>query len=152
VGLEDATALLAGLDQPAQPLASLGLVAGLAKVARGELSRDQFLAQNGHRGAQEFELSAPRLAEDRTWIDRQLAEMAHASLGVDALLANRRQAYHAAALRLSNVPRERSPAAAKDRRERPAGPSARGDPFRAGACHCSAARLGFAGWRDDPVG
>ncbi len=112
VGMEDATALLVGLDQPAQPLASLGLVAGLAKVAQGGMSRDEFLAQNGHRGAQEFELSAPRLAEDFTWIDRQLAEMAWEAMEVG--LAHKRQRYDAAVQRLE----QRYPKAARRLRQR----------------------------------
>ncbi|TWP46490.1 pyruvate, phosphate dikinase [Lentzea tibetensis] len=69
VGEEDAITLLTGLGE----LASLGPLIGLAELRRGELDRDAFLRTWGHRGPDEFEVSAPRPGEDPRWVDRQLA-------------------------------------------------------------------------------
>jgi pyruvate,water dikinase len=93
VGSADTHALLSGLNAGG-PLASLGPVLGLWQVSQGQLSRADFLAQYGHRGAHEFELSAPRPAEDPGWLEAQLAT--NAQVDVPALLA-KQQAQHAAA-------------------------------------------------------
>ena len=75
VGEGDATALLTGLHDESGELASLGPVLGLARLRRGDLDRDTYVRTWGHRCADEFELSAPRPAEDPAWIDRQLADV-----------------------------------------------------------------------------
>jgi hypothetical protein len=41
----------------------------------------------GHRGPHELEVSAPRPAEDLDWIERQLAGLAQAKEGAEALIA-----------------------------------------------------------------
>ena len=56
-------------NMPPRTLASLGLVLGLWQVSQGQLSRADFLVQYGHRGAHEFELSAPRPVEEPAWLD-----------------------------------------------------------------------------------
>jgi phenylalanyl-tRNA synthetase alpha chain len=72
-GQDDASALLSGVSSGSELLASLGPVVGLAQVAHGELDRQTFLRQYGHRGPHEAEVSAPRPAEDPAWLDAQLA-------------------------------------------------------------------------------
>ena len=47
---------------------------GLLKVGRGEMSRKAYVREYGHRGPHEMELSLPRPAEDRAWLDRELEE------------------------------------------------------------------------------
>ncbi|HSR34453.1 MAG TPA: PEP/pyruvate-binding domain-containing protein, partial [Anaerolineae bacterium] len=75
VGEVDANALLlhmghnADLGSVSGFLASLGPAMGVAKVARGEMSREDYLERFGHRGPEECELSAPRPYEDRDWLD-----------------------------------------------------------------------------------
>ncbi|MEW5869819.1 MAG: PEP-utilizing enzyme [Chloroflexota bacterium] len=105
VGEDDADALISGLSSPSETLASLGLVLGLSRLARGQITRQAYLEQNGHRGPQEFEVSAPRLGEDPAWLERQLAEFEQAPVDVDAMLAQQRAASQAASQRL----RERQP-------------------------------------------
>ncbi|HME65318.1 MAG TPA: PEP/pyruvate-binding domain-containing protein, partial [Streptosporangiaceae bacterium] len=75
VGEADSALLLSGQQSGGTPLASLGPVTGLARLARGEIDRDTFVRLYGHRSAHEVELSIPRPAEDPGWIDDQLAAL-----------------------------------------------------------------------------
>jgi phosphohistidine swiveling domain-containing protein len=102
VGEADANALLLHLGHDAHLgddsgfLASLGPVVGVAKVARGEISREEYLEQYGHRGPQDCELSVPPPIEDPAWLDQQLKQFARSPVDVDALLARRRAEFDAA--------------------------------------------------------
>ncbi|MEZ4674415.1 MAG: PEP/pyruvate-binding domain-containing protein [Caldilineaceae bacterium] len=98
VGAEDANTLLSNLRNGSE-LASLGPVTGIAKVRRGEMSRADYLAQYGHRGPHEFELSIPHPAEDPTWLEAQLADDATTALDADGLLARQEAAFEAAKVR-----------------------------------------------------
>lgn len=100
VGPDDADALISGLSSDSELLASLGPLVGLSQVARGEVTRRAYLEQHGHRGSHEFEFSIPRPAEDPTWLDRQLAGLEAAPVGVETLLAQRRTEVEAAWMRL----------------------------------------------------
>ncbi len=93
-GAADANALLSNLH--AGDLASLGPLLGLCKVARGEMSRQEYVAQYGHRGAHELELSIPRPAKDPHWLEQELAQFASSGVDVEALLAKQRAEYDAA--------------------------------------------------------
>jgi pyruvate,water dikinase len=95
MGSTDAEAMLTGVDAEGG-LASLGLLVGLTRLARGEITRDGFAREYGHRGPHECELSAPRPGEDPGWIDAQLAGLHDLQLGTEALLARQRQAREAA--------------------------------------------------------
>jgi pyruvate,water dikinase len=116
-GEADANALLTGLGTPAGPLASLGPVVGLDRLARGEIDRDDFVRQWGHRCPDEFEISRPRPAEDPGWIDRELAGIRAAGTDVRALLARQAQAREAAVERF----RSRRPHRVRALRRRLAG-------------------------------
>ena len=102
VGESDANTLLSNLsDSPDMRgssglLASLGPVVGLSRITHGEMSRQAYLEQYGHRGPHEMELSIPRPAEDPGWLDRQLAEFNASPVDVDALLAKQRAEFEAA--------------------------------------------------------
>ncbi|CCH31455.1 PEP/pyruvate-binding domain-containing protein [Actinosynnema sp. NPDC047251] len=74
VGERDATALLTGAHGTSGELASLGPLLALSRLRRGELDRESYLRDWGHRFADEFEVSVPRPAEDPTWLDRRLAD------------------------------------------------------------------------------
>lgn len=84
VGDAGANALTAGLSSSAGQLASLGLLEGLDRVARGEIDRATFNETYGHRGPHEFEISTPRPGEDPDWIDAQLAERPSTRPGADS--------------------------------------------------------------------
>jgi pyruvate,water dikinase len=94
VGEVEANTLMTGLHAGPAQLASLGPLLGLAQVARGALSREDFVRAYGHRGPHEFEVSWPRPAEDPDWIERQLEGLRQTD--VDGLLA-RQTAERAAA-------------------------------------------------------
>jgi phosphohistidine swiveling domain-containing protein len=100
VGLADANALFSNLSSEQEMLASLGPVVGVARIAQGAMSRQEYLDRYGHRGPHEAELSLPRPAEDPGWLDGQLAEHAQNPIDVDALLAKRRAEFEAAWQRL----------------------------------------------------
>jgi len=115
VGEADAALLLSGQrveGTETTSLASLGPVMGLARLARGEIDRNDYARQYGHRSAHEAELSMPRPAEDPGWIDDQLAALdgngravadasRDASRDADTLLAKRDAARAAAWQRLA---------------------------------------------------
>jgi pyruvate,water dikinase len=113
----EANALLTGLHTTAGPLASLGPVVGLDRLARGEIDRAEFARQWGHRCPDEFEVSLPRPAEDPAWIDRELAGIRSAPVDVRALLARQERARAAALDRF----RARYPRKVKTLRKRMAG-------------------------------
>jgi phosphohistidine swiveling domain-containing protein len=100
VGESDANSLFSNLSSESELMASLGPVVGVAKVARGEMSREEYLDKYGHRGPHEAEISMPRPAEDPDWLDRQLEEFQKNPVDVDALLAKRRAEFEAAWQRL----------------------------------------------------
>ncbi|MFG2072255.1 PEP/pyruvate-binding domain-containing protein [Nonomuraea maritima] len=87
----DAEAILTGVHADGE-LASLGPVLGLTRLARGEITRDEFARAYGHRGPHEFELSFRRPGEDPAWIDAQLAGPADVTAGTEALLERQRRA------------------------------------------------------------
>jgi rifampicin phosphotransferase len=101
VGEADSALLLSGHESEGTPLASLGPVTALARLARGEIDRDTFVRQYGHRGSQEVELSLPRPAEDPAWIDDQLAALRGTARDADRLLAGQAAARGAAWERLA---------------------------------------------------
>ncbi|HEC33709.1 MAG TPA: pyruvate, phosphate dikinase, partial [Chloroflexi bacterium] len=88
LGDDEANALLTTISSAGE-LASLGPLVGLAKLKSGELSREEYLRQYGHRGADENELAAPRPYEDPDWLDRELAEFDRAAVDVTEMLEKR---------------------------------------------------------------
>lgn len=102
VGEADMNAMTSGLTGAGSGgLESLGPLLGLAQLVSGEIDRDTFARKYGHRGASEFELSAPRPAEDPAWIDKQLAGLRAAKEQPAELLARQESANQAAWERFS---------------------------------------------------
>ncbi|MEN8172860.1 MAG: PEP-utilizing enzyme [Chloroflexota bacterium] len=93
---EDAIALLSNVSGEHEILASLGIVAGLDRLRRGLISRDEYVTNYGHRGPQEVELSIPRPSENPDWIDEQLDNLQHAPADVDTLMHEQRLRYESA--------------------------------------------------------
>ncbi len=87
VGEDDANVLLTGLSTRSGPLASLGPLLDLTRLAQGKIDRATFVRQFGHRGPHEAEVSIPRPGEQSNWIDKQLAGLRQAQDDATALLA-----------------------------------------------------------------
>ena len=102
VGPEDANQLIANLSDDSAPLASLGPIIGLAKLASGQVTREAYLEQYGHRGPHEFEISVPRPVEDPRWLDQEVAQYLNSPVHVDELLIRQRDAFEAAWGRLQS--------------------------------------------------
>jgi len=113
VGEADSVLLLSGQQPGSAYLASLGPVTGIARLARGEINRDTFTRQYGHRGPHEVELSIPRPAEDPAGIDDQLAALYDTARDADALLADQEAARAAAWQRLARHDPRKAAAARK---------------------------------------
>ncbi len=102
VGPDDAHLLISnlsgnsGMSGGSGLLASLGPVVGIARLARGEMERDAYLEQFGHRGPHEFELSLPRPVEDPDWLDRELAQFRQNPVEVEEQLARQHTEFEAA--------------------------------------------------------
>jgi pyruvate,water dikinase len=111
IGEAEAALLLSGQQPGGTSLASLGPVTGLARLARGEIDRDTFARQYGHRGPHEMELSIPRPGEDPAWIEEQLA--GSSGPDADAVLASQETARAAAWERLEDQDPKRAAAARK---------------------------------------
>lgn len=101
VGTEDANTLLSNLRGGSE-LASLGPIVGIAKVIKGEMSREEYLLQYGHRGPHEFEVSIPDPAEDINWLERQIEEFEKSNIDVEGLLNKQRTQYEAAKKRFKD--------------------------------------------------
>lgn len=107
VGREDASILISNVSAGEKLLPSLGPSLGLAKVVNGEISQENYLEVYGHRGPHEFELSAPRPAEDPGWLERQLAHYQMAPLDPQALFKKQQNVFDSAWYRFkSHYPRK----------------------------------------------
>ena len=89
VGEEEANAVLSTLSGGTGQLSSMGALVGLAKMSRGEMSRQEYMQLAGHRPPKENELSEPRPYEDPDWLDKQLAEYEESPINIDAMMAKR---------------------------------------------------------------
>jgi phosphohistidine swiveling domain-containing protein len=96
VNPDDTIALLSNVSTEDDFLASLGLVAGLDRLRRGKMSREEYVKKYGHRGPHETEVYVPRPAEDPNWIDNQLDILGLSSMDVDSLLHEQRARYETA--------------------------------------------------------
>lgn len=92
VGSEDAGTLLSNLRGDSD-LESLGLVVGISKVIVGEMNKDEYLKQYGHRSPHEFELSTPDPREDDGWLEQQIEEHKKSGINVEGLLNKQRAQY-----------------------------------------------------------
>ena len=96
VSPDDTVALLSNVSTEDDLLASLGIVAGLDRLRRGKMSREEYVKQYGHRGPHEVEMYNPRPAEDPGWIDKQLDNLELSVTDVDTLLLEQRNRYSTA--------------------------------------------------------
>jgi len=100
---DDTVALLSNVSAEDEFLASLGIVAGLDRLRRGQMSREEYLKKYGHRGPHETEVYIPRPAEDPDWIDKQLEDLERFPSDVDTLLREQSERYERALNKLKNT-------------------------------------------------
>jgi phosphohistidine swiveling domain-containing protein len=93
---DDTVALLSNVSSQEEFLSSLGIVAGLDRLRRGQMGREAYLNKYGHRGPHEVEMYIPRPAENPKWIDEQLEGLEHSTTDVDTLLQEQGARYEAA--------------------------------------------------------
>lgn len=93
---EDATTLLTNLSAKTELLVCLGPVLGLSRVVRGEMTRETYLEQYGHRGTQEFELAAPRSVEKSDWLEKEIMRFQKDPVDVEATMGEHKETYAAA--------------------------------------------------------
>lgn len=98
VGSEEAGTLLSNLRGDSD-LQSLGPVVGISKVIKGEMSREEYLKQYGHRGPHEFELSIPDPGEDESWLNKQIEEYKKSDTDVEGLLNKQHTEYEDALIK-----------------------------------------------------
>jgi len=96
VSPDDTVALLSNVSTDDDLLASLGIVAGLDRLRRGKMSREEYMKKYGHRGPHEVEMYTPRPAEDPGWIDKQLDHLELSVTDVDTLLLEQCNRYSTA--------------------------------------------------------
>lgn len=96
VGPEDAQILISNLSTETELLASLGPSVGIAKVANGEMSREEYIKRFGHRGPHEFEVSKPRPVEDPEWLDKQFDAYQSSPLDVRELFDKQKEKFDSA--------------------------------------------------------
>ena len=89
VGQEQAMHILALLSGGSGQLASMASLLGLAQLARGEVSRQEYMQMAGHRPPKENELAEPRPYEDPEWLDHQLAEFRATPIDIEAMVSKR---------------------------------------------------------------
>jgi pyruvate,water dikinase len=89
VGQEGAMEILAMLSGGAGQLASMGLLLGLERLSKGEISRQEYARLAGPRPARENELADPRPYEELDWIEQRLADYAEAPVDVEAMVSKR---------------------------------------------------------------
>ncbi|MCO1603312.1 PEP/pyruvate-binding domain-containing protein [Desulfosporosinus nitroreducens] len=98
VGTEDSNIILSNLRGNSE-LASLGPVIGISKVIKGQMSREEYLRNYGHRGAHEYEMSIPDPMEDTEWLEKQIEESIRSNIDVEGLLKKQHTQYEAAKMR-----------------------------------------------------
>ncbi|MCH5583866.1 PEP-utilizing enzyme [Shimazuella sp. AN120528] len=98
VGEEDANALLSNLRGKGE-LASLGPILGISKVLAGEMSKEEYAFQYGHRSPYEFELSIADPAENSDWLEGQIKDFHQSNINVMELLTTQEARSKAAFVR-----------------------------------------------------
>lgn len=89
IGEVSANDILSTVSDGSGQLASLGPLFGIARLAHGKISRDEYVLMAGHRPQRENELMVPRPYEDPDWLEKQLAEYHRNPIDLDGMMAKR---------------------------------------------------------------
>ncbi|MFW9993564.1 MAG: PEP/pyruvate-binding domain-containing protein [Candidatus Odinarchaeota archaeon] len=89
VGIDETNNIIASMGGGLEDAASISLSLGLVKVLNGEMTREEYITECGHRHANENELAVARPYEDPDWLDKQLEEYRKSSIDVQAMIDKR---------------------------------------------------------------
>lgn len=90
LGEDEANTFLSTMGGNWEQFASLGPLVDISKVARGEMSREEYVECYGHRGPYENELARPRPQENPNWVDEQITIFQESPTELGSLLEARR--------------------------------------------------------------
>ena len=93
VSMEEIDLLLSAVSTETEILQSLGPVHDLSRVARGDMTSEEYIENWGHRGPHEFETSIPRPAEDPDWIKKQLEILENSPIDAETLISRRQEEF-----------------------------------------------------------
>jgi len=92
VGVEDANTLLSNLRE-SSGMESLGPVVSISKIIKGTMTREQYMAQYGHRGVHEMEVSIPDTAEKANWLENHIDAFKKSGSDAEELLNKQHAQY-----------------------------------------------------------
>lgn len=96
VGKEEADLLMTTVGNTSEDLESLGVMDGVAKIANGELTREDYLQSNGHRFPYEWHLHVARPYENPEWLEDQIELYNQSPFDLDEIAENQRVKFDAA--------------------------------------------------------
>ena len=85
VDKEEADLLMSTFGNTSEELASLGVIIGVSKIARGEISREEYMENYGHRFPDEWHLHSPRPYENSSWLDDQVEKFKENPFNLDEI-------------------------------------------------------------------
>ena len=85
----DSEALYSAISSGSDELASTGQLIGLNKILNGDMTREEYMDEYGHRHSFENYLSIPRPYENPTWLDEHLKEFKESGMDFQRLLQQR---------------------------------------------------------------
>ncbi|MHA2295037.1 MAG: PEP/pyruvate-binding domain-containing protein [Candidatus Hodarchaeales archaeon] len=93
IGNTEANALISSMGGGLESAESVGISLGLTKIVNGEMTKEEYILEYGHRHANENELAVARPYEDPNWLDEQLKEYQKFSIDVQGLMDKREADY-----------------------------------------------------------
>jgi pyruvate,water dikinase len=93
VGKEEADLLMTTIGNISEDLESMGIIDGVAKIANGKMTKEEYLHENGHRFPYEWHLDIPRPSENPSWLDEQINVFKKNPFDLDKITENQRKRY-----------------------------------------------------------
>jgi phosphohistidine swiveling domain-containing protein len=93
VGKQEADLLMSTVGNTSEELESLGVMIGVSEIAKGELSREDYLEGYGHRFPDEWHLQVPRPYENPNWLDEQIHQYEASPFDLSEITRNQRKKF-----------------------------------------------------------
>lgn len=91
---EESEKLFSTISTGTDELASTGQLVGLHKIIIGEMTKEEYMDEYGHRDSLENYLSIPRPYENPTWLDNQIKEFKESGIDFQRLLNDRDRTFN----------------------------------------------------------